>query len=280
MSGSCEGKVWYYTSTGWLRTGPAPIAETGMRFDCGDTVILDVRMDEGELWLARGSGAIAAGDAPSMPPSPTFRRPELRGNGGAGALERLPALSGVRGTVHIAALMFFDSACCELCALQQPSPLDCAPSASGSPSSSDASPTRVGSGAAPPCVLQPSFALPHSAAGPSLGPPTVPRLSLGVVGQRPLAGVVLRPPLSARSRDSSGGEAAGGAGSRGDGSDASGRESPDFLPTPDPTGPLSARSAGSGARAAAAPRASALGPPPPRRCWLRGRPACCRHQAE
>ena len=59
--GGCEGKVWYYTSTGWLRAGPAPIAETGMRFDKGDTILLDVRMDDGEVWLARGSGATSEG---------------------------------------------------------------------------------------------------------------------------------------------------------------------------------------------------------------------------
>lgn len=66
--GGCEGKVWYYTSTGWLRAGAAPIAETGMRFDKGDTIVLEVRMDDGEVWLARGSGATSEGFT-SLPPS-------------------------------------------------------------------------------------------------------------------------------------------------------------------------------------------------------------------
>lgn len=54
----CDNKVWYYSSTGGVRAGSKVLHETGVRFSEGDTILVGLDMDRGDLHFVR-AGATA-----------------------------------------------------------------------------------------------------------------------------------------------------------------------------------------------------------------------------
>jgi hypothetical protein len=57
IADACEGQVWHYSSTGGIRDGPSVLYETGVRYSEGDTVIVALDMEKGQLHFARAGAS-------------------------------------------------------------------------------------------------------------------------------------------------------------------------------------------------------------------------------
>ena len=214
---SCEGKVWYYTTTGGVRAGPKTLCDTAIRYGEGDIILMDLDLDQGELRFARGKRSDTTNGTIL---SASLRTPEKELQYSIDQLPpvKLDSSDNQGSSFHVAISMFFEGACCELLKIGNPEAMNL-----------DAS---KGSWAEYAWTNLPLFKLATSAVDAPVEGPPVPRLSLNVV------------------RDGSG--AASGlskgalSGASKDGAFSGGRDQRDLnegrLPSPDPHGPLSSRS--------------------------------------
>eukprot|EP00960_Hanusia_phi_P034305 750985-Hanusia_phi.AAC.4 len=215
---SCEGKVWYYTSTGGLRVGPKTLCDTAVRYGEGDIILMDLDLDRRELRFARGKRA-ETNNSSNLSASSRSSGKEFQYS-----IEQLPPVKidccETQGdtSFHIGVSMFFEGACCELLKIKNPDAMNM-----------DALKDTWAEYA---WTNLPLFKLAASTVDAPVEGPPVPRLSLNVVRDG--------------SGTASGLSKGAGSGMSKDGALSGGREQRDLnegrLPSPDPHGPLSSRS--------------------------------------